>query len=350
MALASALTGNQLYSLTWRATAETGKGQNSMAFSKMSKTKLPTRQWALVGPPGCGKSTFATQMQAPLLPIDADQRFAEVARLAVGDVLQLSDEPADNVNAERIAALLKENMAGSGVKTVVVDSLTSILTPLVVEAIIENDSGKNTNKVAAFKDKALAMRLLQDTITGWGVDVLWIYHTRAGLDAKARQIESTSISVVELARLRRSLNMQLKVITDGNKHGVLVEWARCGRSGMTLWDDSGFWRGMAEKIEAAVYSGLTVEDMERLEGETPTSFTGPEAAIAWGWEQKCFRDALHAKNAYDKVKTERNPKTAADMWAAWVEDVARRKAEVEEEAERSGEPLLFDEQAAQEAA
>ena len=44
---------------------------------------------------------------------------------------------------------------------------------------------------------------------------------------------------------------------------------------MTLWDDSGVWRGMPERIEK-VYGGLTVEDMERIEGETPTalSFTG----------------------------------------------------------------------------
>lgn len=46
------------------------------------------------------------------------------------------------------------------------------------------------------------MRLLQDTVTGWGVDTLWIYHLRSGLDGQARQVESTTISVVELARCR----------------------------------------------------------------------------------------------------------------------------------------------------
>ena len=301
-----------------------------MAFSKMSKTTFPPRQWALVGYPGAGKSTFAAQMVGPILAIDADHRFMEVARLAKDEVFQLSDNPADNVDGERIAALLKENMKGSGVKTVVVDSLTSILTPLIVEAILANDAGRNKNRVASFKDKALTMRLLQDAITGWGVDTLWIYHLRSGLDGQAREVESSTISVVELARLRRSLNMQLRIIEDGDRRGVHVDWARRGRSGMTLWDDSGSWQGMPEKIEAAVYGGLTAEQMASMESATPTAFSGPEEAIAWGMEQGCFRDAVHAKNAYDKCKAERKPKTAADMWRFWIEDVERRKAETAE--------------------
>ncbi len=298
-----------------------------MAFKKMDKTIFPLRQWALVGYPEAGKSTFAAQMRGPLLPIDADHRFAEVAYLAEGDVFELSEDAADYMNAERIAALLNENMQGSGVKTIIIDSLTSIITPLVVEAILDNDAGRNKNRVASFKDKALAMRLLQDTITGFGVDTLWIYHLRSGLDAGARQVESMTISTVELARLRRSLNMQLRIIEQAGKRGIKVDWARRGRSGMTLWDDTGCWRGMPEKIETAVYGGLTTDQMNALEKQTPTSFSGPEEAIAWGVEQGVFRDAVHAKNAYDKVKTERKPQTAGEMWRLWGEDVERRKVQ-----------------------
>lgn len=300
-----------------------------MAFKKMDKTQLPPRQWALVGYPGSGKSTFAAQMQGPLLVVDADHRFAEVARLALDEVFELSDEPADNVNAERIADLLKANMTGSGVKTIVVDSLTSILSPLIVEAIMDNDAGRNKNRVSAFKDKALAMRLIQDAITGFGVNTLWIYHIRTGLDAQAKERETSTVSVVELSRLRRSLNMQLKVVEQGDKRGVLVEWARCGRQGMTLWDDSGVWRGMPERIEKEVYGGLTVEDMERIEGETPTAFASPEAAIAWGFERGAFRDAVHSQNSYEKVKREKKPKTAAEMWKFWIDNVEQHLSEKE---------------------
>lgn len=300
-----------------------------MAFKRMDKAALPTRQWALVGYPGSGKSTFAAQMQGPLLVVDADHRFAEVARLALDEVFELSDEPADNVNAERIADLLKANMAGSGVKTIVVDSLTSILSPLVVEAIMDNDAGRNKNRVSAFKDKALAMRLIQDAITGFGVNTLWIYHIRTGLDAQAKERESSTISAVELARLRRSLNLQLKVVEQGEKRGVYVEWARRGRSGLTLWDETGCWRGMPEKIETAVYGGLTVEDMERIEDQTPTAFASPEDAIAWGHGKGAFRDAVHAQNSYEKVKREKAPKTASEMWKAWIENVEQHLSEKE---------------------
>jgi hypothetical protein len=301
-----------------------------MPFAKINTHALPPRHWALVGFPGSGKSTLAATMAAPLLVVDADHRFAEVAHLVDGDVLSLSDQPADHVQAERIAALLKENMPGATVKTIVIDALTSILTPLVVEAILANDAGKHKNRVASFKPKALAMRLLQDTITGWGCDVLWIYHLRTGLDGHAKEVESTTISVVELARLRRSLNMQLRIVQEGQRRGVHVDWARRGRSGLTLWDDSNCWRGMPERIERAVYGGLTPAQMNELERQAPTSFSGPEAAIAWGYEQGCFKDAAHAANAYEKVKRERAPKTPVEMWKLWIEEVERRKLETEQ--------------------
>jgi hypothetical protein len=301
-----------------------------MPFKKMNTQQHPPRQWALVGYPGTGKSTFASQMAAPMLVVDADHRFTEVAGKATGEVYELSDNPADNVDAEQIAKLLRANMAGSGVKTVIVDSLTSILSPLVVEAIMDNDAGRNKNRVSAFKDKALAMRLLQDTITGWGCHVLWIYHLRDGLDGKANKIESTTISAVELARLRRSLNMQLRIVHEGNKRGVKVEWARRGRSGMTLWDETDLWRDMPEKIEQAVYGGLTVEDQERIADQTPTKFANAADAVAWGFDQGCFRDAVHAQNAYDKVRSEKAPKSAQEMWTHWTENVKLRCAELED--------------------
>ena len=304
-----------------------------MAFVKMNKQAMPPRHWLLIGHPGAGKSTLAAQMTGPILVVDADHRFTEVARLAAGEVYELSNQPSDNVNPERIATLLKTNMAGSGVKTVVIDSLTSIIAPIVTEAILDNEAGKNKNRVSAFKDKALAVRLLQDTITGWGVDTLWIIHLRSGLDSQASLKESTSISPVELARLRRSLNMELRIVQEGNRRGVKVEWARRGRSSVTIWDESGCWRGFPEKIETAVYGGLTLEEQEIIESSAPKTFSGPAAAIAWGYEQGCFNDAVHTQNAYDELKREKQPATASAMWPLWIEEVQRRVSEKQTELE-----------------
>ena len=306
-----------------------------MALKKKVGGAFPPRQWALVGHPGSGKSTFAAQMRGSLLVVDADHRFREVASRATGEVYELSDNPADNINAERIAALLRENMADSGVRTVVVDSLTSILSPLVVEAILDNEAGRNKNRVSAFRDKALAMRLLQDTITGWGCDVLWIYHLRTGLDSQANQRETTTVTAVELARLRRSLNMQLRIVHDSAgaepRRGVHIEWARRGRSGITLWDEVGHWHEMPEKIEQTVYGGLTPEQMNHLETQRPAGFSGPQEAIAWGFEQGCFNDAMHAQNAYEELKRVKAPKSAQDMWLHWIEAVEQRRQQEQQD-------------------
>jgi len=291
-----------------------------MAFRRIEKTGYPPRFWSLCGYPASGKSTFAAQMAGPILAIDADGRFVEVVTPGT-EVFTLTE----NFDAEKIAEELRREMAGSGVRTIVVDSLTSIISPLVTAAILDNDAGRNKNRVSAFKAKALAVRLLQDNITGCGVDCLWVYHLRSGMDGKARKVESTSISTVELARLRRSLNMQLKVVQDGNRRGVTVDWARRGRSGFTLWDESGHWAGMPENIERAVYGGMSAEDMDKTEKRTPKGFASPEDAIAWGWETGMFRDARHAKNAYEKVKAEEQPETSHQMWDCWMDNITARQ-------------------------
>ena len=293
-----------------------------MTFRKFEAPKYPRRQWLIEGAAGAGKSTFATQMKPALLPIDADQRFAEVLGLVRGQVFQLSNEPADNIQVDKIAELLRANMVGSGVGTIVVDSLTAIIAPLVITALRNNDAGKNTNKVAAYKDKATAMRLLQDVVTGWGTDVAWIYHLVEGRDAKAQAVTNTSISALELARLMRSVNMTIR-LTHNGVYAATVTWARRGRSGMTIKDESGKWEGMPERIEAAVYDGLTEAEQDKLEQE-PTLFASPAAAIAWGMTKGVFKDEAHAKNAYDEVKRLKEPKSASDMAKFWIEEVHAR--------------------------
>jgi hypothetical protein len=256
-----------------------------MAFSKMVKPKYPPRLWALAGPAGSGKSTFAAAMRAPLLLIDADHRFTEVLQLVKGDVYNLSENAADHVVPDTIAARLAENMPGAKVGTIVIDSLTAIIAPLTMQAIVDNENGKNKNKMAAFVDKAVAMRQLQDAVTRWGVDALWIWHLQQGRNEKADKVIKATISDTEIERLRRSLNVQLEIVIEGSKRGVKVAWARQGRSGMTIFDDKNTWAGMPEKIEAAIYDLSTAPggDSKPARSAAPTSSpAAPDQLVSQG--------------------------------------------------------------------
>ena len=297
-------------------------------FQKMTTRRYPPRLWALVGYPGSGKSTFATQMDGPILAIDADHRFTEVLPLAAGSVYELSDSPADNVDADRITAFLANNMPGAKIGTIVVDSLTAIITPLVIQAIQDKASGRVKNLAAAFRTKAICMRQIQDACTRWGTDVLWVYHLNDARDAKGRELVKATVSATELARLTRSINMQLEVVQDeAGKRGIKVVWARCGRDGLTLWDDSGTWADMPARIEAAVYDGLSKTDQAELEQRSTGAFPTPEVAIDWAMSSGAFKALAHARNAYNKLKQEAKPKDAETMADLWRGDVARRLAE-----------------------
>ena len=293
-----------------------------MAFKKMQKPKYPPRQWSLVGYPGSGKSSFAAQMRGPKLVIDSDHRFTEVLGNTDDDVYQLSDNPSDNVDPDTIAKVLNQNMRGADVKTIIVDSLTAIITPLMTQAVIDNDKGRNRNQIAAFKTKALAMRQLQDAVTRWGTDCLWIYHLQDSRDAKAKEITRSSVSETELARLKRCLNMQLEIVQESSdpqsKRGIRIVWARKGRSGMVIWDESGCWENMPARVEAAVYDGLTKQEQDKIAASTPTLFKSPDAAYDWAIQQKVFENAEQAKEAYENVKVEGQPASASEMATLWV--------------------------------
>jgi len=298
-----------------------------MPFNKMVKTDYPPRLWGLVGYPGGGKTTFAMRMRSPILPIDADHRFREVLDVTDALVYELSDNPADHVDTDRIAQLLMANMPGSGVRTIVTDSLTAIIKPLVVEGMQAHKTGREKNLAAAFAPKAIAMAQLQDVVTRWGTDVLWIYHLNDGRDGQGEKETRATVSKTELVRLLRCLNLKLQIVKRADDvRGIKVVWARRGRTFPEvpiLWDDSGTWLDMPEKIEHAVYDGLTEEERDALQEAIPTSFNDDAEAIEWGFDRGKFKAIQHARNAYEEVARESGMK-GVELHALWIDNVLAR--------------------------
>lgn len=274
-----------------------------MSFTVVKMPPRPPRLWTLCAYAGDGKSTFFTAMKGPLLAVDADHRIAEVVELAEAagkKLFQVSDIAADMVTPDAIARCLYASMATAGpIGTIGVDSLTTIIAPFVVQAMVDKATGTAANLSAAFVAKALAMRQLQDNVTRWGTDVLWIYHLYDARDQHSREVVKESVSKTELARLTRSINMRLSIVRDGERRGIHIDWCRRGRSGATLWDATGTWAGMPEAIEAA----------------------------AWAVQRGAFKEADAALRAYHGVKSRGHPADALEMAALWVGHVTDRLQE-----------------------
>lgn len=55
----------------------------------------------------------------------------------------------------------------------------------------------------------------------------------------------------------------------GSEHGIEVPWARRGRGGVKLWDESGDWAGIPERIEQAVYGEFSQANQDAIEKAAP---------------------------------------------------------------------------------
>lgn len=275
-------------------------------MNKITKREFSVRRWSLRGFPGTGKSTFAARMKGPQVVVDADGRFEEVVHLSNGDVFAAADSPSDNVEIKGIEKGLAKTMFKLKAATIIVDSVTEIMNPIIAKMMMGDLEG-NGQMI-----KAMVMRRLSSAACRWGTDVLFIYHLYEG-NVKGREQVSATISAVEQERLVRSLNMSLETAFDdqGGKMGIKVLWSRNGRAFPEvpiLWDESGTWDGMPEAIEKAVYGNGKPQEI---------MFKNPREAQQWGIN-KGFYTTENVIDAYEAVKKKGNPTSAKMMWALWI--------------------------------
>ena len=114
---------------------------------------------------------------------------------------------------------------------------------------------------------------------------------------------------------------------------------------MVIPDDTGCWKGMAEKIERAVYDGLTKADQDKIEAvaaaeaDIPAVFESAEAAWNWGVEQGAFTDVDSSSAAYNDVKKEQKPKSAQEMASYWIARVMQLAKEGSANGQVNGVPV-----------
>ena len=315
-----------------------------MAFAKFQEDHR--RMWALIGPANSGKSTFVAAMKDPVVVIDPDGRFNDVAEMmtAAGqEAYSLSDKPADHHDPLAIQKALEKNMPKADVGTIALDSMTSLLHPLVTRIMMEIEKGMHKNKAAAWRPKAELVRLITHSMAKWGTDVVYIYHEEDHRDNRGQA--ETRRTVSELEESRMLMNLTARVRLDQDKDGRYAEviWSRTGRTGQVR-DTEGMWNGVPEEIDALVWENLTETEQAIADGDAPPeTFSDPQAAITWGFAQGPFKDMQHAKNAYNKVKEEQKPKNALDMRDAWVADVERRvKEEPEVKAYNAPDGVVYE--------
>jgi hypothetical protein len=341
-----------------------------MAFKKITEQKRDQRILALLlGDANTGKSTLLAQLPTPIAGVDSDGRMDEIAQLVSGGELYAQENLAEANDIDKALEWLEKNMPDSGVQSIVWDSITPVLLPIINRALdlaaMSPDGRKaeigTANKSAVWEPKARAMRKIQ-SIQNYGVHCVWTAHYEPGRDHQGKEHERKTIPETELDRFTKVLNMKLRTIYKDGKYGVVIEWLRKrpGMKPIVLWDEAGYFKGMWERILAVTSDNPKPEEpVTWADFGIDKAFPSPEVAIQLGTEQfeelpdgvkiYAFGDSLakatkkngdegtngvlvHARNAYEKLKRGeyegfKKPTSAGEMAEAWKALVARKIVE-----------------------
>lgn len=228
------------------------------AFPLFKPGAYPPRQWGLVGFPNVGKSHFLTQMKQPLLVIDGDGRFDEAAKYCAETPLSISKDPSVCRDPLAIYKALKDADL-QGVGTIVMDSISPILRAANAATMISSDRGEIKNRSAPNAIKASLVRLIQDSVVQPGVDACIVWHKETGRDASGREQVTQTVSRVDGARMVRSLNAIIELSMSGGRRQATVVWSRVGKKNIVVPDSQGWWKGVPEQIEQALYGAINTD-------------------------------------------------------------------------------------------
>lgn len=279
-----------------------------MAVQRITQKRIP-RRWCIYGPAGSGKSTLIPALLQPVLVIDADQRIAEIVNQMadVPNLYSFSENPEDHTDIERICELIKTEVNECDARSIVVDSLTTLINPIIQKALLEAKDPDTKNRSSPYVRKSALLKMLQDTLTQTGRDIFYIWHKERG-NFNGQDEWKHTVSEYERERLRRSSNAMLETFVEGGKFGIRIDWSRAGLQDVTFRDKEGFWEGIPEQIDAA------------LAAEAPR-FPNRRKAIEWGVKQGRFASFEESQSRYLEIKEKFSPKTASEMFRRWEQEV-----------------------------
>ncbi|MHB8408947.1 MAG: AAA family ATPase [Acidiferrobacterales bacterium] len=225
------------------------------------------RHWGICGYPNAGKSTFLMALRQPLLLIDTDGRAAEIARLGA-DVRSISSNPRDHRDPATVLRIIQQRDT-SEIGTVCLDSLTSVLTAQISLGLADNRANRLKNKASAWVGKANDMRLFQGALEQTGRDFAIIWHYEDGRDKNGDSARRHTIPEVERKKLARSLNAVIEISVVKGRRRATILWSRVGRQGIFIEDTEGYWAGVPEQIDDALYgtAGATFHDPRTAGGQ-----------------------------------------------------------------------------------
>jgi hypothetical protein len=271
----------------------------------------PNRKVVLIGPTRVGKTTFVTaSAKPPLYVIDADRNFGGFEPAVKGQVIYPKDATG-YIDPLAIYDQAEAAVMGMKIGAIVVDSVTPIYSTHARRAHMQNRRGLNKNKAAAMIDKADAIATLTN-IASFGTEMWYLWHETTGIDGAGASITKETISPTERDRLFRAVNIVLKLSVVNGRYTAYVDpqtraWGnRKPNTGWSYTDpEDNYWAGAMDFIERMVY----------------TSFTGPDEAQRWLKRELGLTDLAEAKDFYDHIKSQEQPKRPSEMWMALVREV-----------------------------
>lgn len=220
------------------------------------------RHWALIGRRSSGKSTFLTAMAQKILVIDLEGRAREIEGVNGAQVMTLDlPDRHDAFQISREIGANAQEIHQQDIRLIGVDSLTTILKRDNAAAMTTNQRGLLKNSAAAFVDKSLNLRLIQESAVSLGLDIALIWHLEEGRDSRGQTKVDQTVGPMERERLRRSLNAAIVLEHKNGRRTARISWSRS--FGNTLQavqveDTLGFWKGVPEQLDLLLQHGLPV--------------------------------------------------------------------------------------------